>query len=80
MNIAERVVAEVRTLPEFELREVLDFVGYLKTRRDRVEDPVNNATEDVGFADFIGRLSNSATFGGDPLALQHRLRDEWRDE
>lgn len=32
MNMAERVFEEVRSLPEFELREVLDFVGYLKTR------------------------------------------------
>lgn len=32
MNMAERVFEEVRTLPEFELREVLDFVGYLKSR------------------------------------------------
>jgi hypothetical protein len=32
MNMAERVFEEVRALPEFELREVLDFVGYLKSR------------------------------------------------
>lgn len=32
MNMAERVFDEVRALPEFELREVLDFVGYLKSR------------------------------------------------
>jgi len=32
MNMAEKIFEEVRTLPEFELREVLDFVGFLKTR------------------------------------------------
>jgi len=32
MNLAEKVFEEVRTLPEFEMREVLDFVGFLKTR------------------------------------------------
>ncbi len=32
MNVVERLFEEVRTLPEFELREVLDFVGYLKSR------------------------------------------------
>lgn len=32
MNMAEKVFEEVRDLPEFELREVLDFVGFLKTR------------------------------------------------
>jgi len=32
MNIAEKVLEEVRSLREFELREVLDFVGFLKTK------------------------------------------------
>ena len=32
MNIAEKVFEEVRSLPEFELREVLDFVRFLKTK------------------------------------------------
>ena len=31
-NVAEMVFEEVRTLPEFEMREVLDFVGFLKSR------------------------------------------------
>ena len=33
MNTAEKVFEEVRTLPEFEVQEVLDFVSFLKTRR-----------------------------------------------
>ena len=32
MTTAEQILEEVRTLPEFERREVLDFVGYLKSR------------------------------------------------
>lgn len=32
MNLAEKIFEEVRTLPEVELREVLDFVSFLKTR------------------------------------------------
>jgi hypothetical protein len=27
--------------------------------------------------DFAGGLENSATFTGDPLVIQKRLRDEW---
>ena len=38
MNMAEKVIEEIRVLPEFELREVLDFVGYLKTRHIAGED------------------------------------------
>jgi len=79
MNTTERVVAEVRTLPEFELREVLDFVGYLKARHGLAGTPVGG-TEDAGFGPFIGRWQNSETFAGDTLALQRSLRDEWRNE
>lgn len=33
MNMVERISEEVRSLPDFELQEVLDFVGFLKTRQ-----------------------------------------------
>ena len=32
MNMVQKVFDEVRSLPEFELREVLDFVGFLKAK------------------------------------------------
>ncbi len=32
MNTAERIFDEVRILPESQAREVLDFVGYLKSK------------------------------------------------
>ncbi|MBK1621878.1 hypothetical protein CKO42_26615 [Lamprobacter modestohalophilus] len=32
MTTAEKIFEEAQTLPEFELREVLDFVCYLKSR------------------------------------------------
>ena len=35
MNTAKRVFDEVRIMPESEAREVLDFVGYLKAKRER---------------------------------------------
>lgn len=43
MNMAERVFEEVRALPEFELREVLDFVGYLKSRHGLPALPASTA-------------------------------------
>ncbi len=33
MNTMEKIVEKVRTLPEVDAREVLDFVGYLKAKR-----------------------------------------------
>ena len=32
MNTAERIFDEVRVLPESQAREVLDFVGFLKSK------------------------------------------------
>jgi len=33
MNTMEQIVEEMRTLPEVDARELLDFVGYLKAKR-----------------------------------------------
>ena len=57
MNMAEKVFEEVRTLPEFEFREVLDFVGYLKTKQGIVaakpaNDPASAADEEADWAEF----------------------------
>ena len=35
MNTAEKIFDEVKALPEIEAKEVLDFVGYLKTKREQ---------------------------------------------
>jgi hypothetical protein len=35
MTTAEQILAEVRTLPEAQAREVLDFVAFLKSRLQR---------------------------------------------
>jgi hypothetical protein len=37
MSIADLVYEQVKTLPEPLAREVLDFVGFLRERRDRAE-------------------------------------------
>jgi len=42
MTTAEKILEEARTLQEFQLREVLDFVGYLKTHMNQ---PAANADE-----------------------------------
>lgn len=33
MTLADKIFAEVRALPETQAREVLDFVGFLKSKR-----------------------------------------------
>ena len=43
MNTAEKIFEEVRSLPEFQAQEVLDFVGFLKNKnivqsKDKTKD------------------------------------------
>lgn len=55
MSTAERIFEEVRTLPEVQAREVLDFVGYLKSRRVRDQTPDRQAAL-AGLASLRGRF------------------------
>jgi hypothetical protein len=47
MTTAEKILEEARTLPEFQLREVLDFVGYLKSRLHPSATSVEQADADA---------------------------------
>jgi len=40
MNTVEGIFEEIRNLPEFQAREVLDFVGYLKAKRAAADNAV----------------------------------------
>lgn len=37
MNVAELAYEQLKALPDPQVREVLDFIGYLKERSDRAE-------------------------------------------
>jgi len=37
MTVAELAYEQIKTLPETQVREVLDFIGYLKERGERSE-------------------------------------------
>ena len=85
MNMVEKVFAEVRSLPEFELREVLDFVGFLKTKHGIPADqPANEASgigdeeEDwVGFEKIARGLIAEPTKAPD-LVLMNEVRGKIR--
>ena len=52
MTTAEQILAEVRTLPEAQAREVLDFVAFLKSRLQRNK----SARQDVSAFDRFGAV------------------------
>lgn len=37
MTVAELAYEQIKTLPEVQAREVLDFIGYLKDKSERAE-------------------------------------------
>lgn len=64
MNTAEKIFEEVQTLGEFEAREVLDFVGYLKAKRatHREEKRVDMSEFDQFGAAFDGEFNRDECY------------------
>jgi hypothetical protein len=73
MTTTEKLYKAVQGLPESEMAELLDFAKFLRLKT--VQTPPNSGDELL--IALKGGLENSATFGGDPLEIQKRLRDEW---
>ena len=42
MNTVKKIVEEIRFLPEMQAREVLDFVGYLKSKLKHTPESVTS--------------------------------------
>ena len=73
MTTTERLYKAVENLPEPVLAEILDFAEFLRGKMILGQARSN----DELLVDLIGGLEGSATFVGDPLLIQKRLRDEW---
>ena len=73
MTTTEKLYKTVQGMPEPILAELLDFAEFL---RGKMAESKSLTTNELLF-DLRGGLESSATFAGDPLAIQKRLRDEW---
>ena len=63
MNTAKKIFDEVRGMPESEAREVLDFVGYLKSRQAQAKKPVHEMNEFDQFgAVFDGKFNRDECY------------------
>ena len=68
MNTMEKIVEEVRTLPETDAREVLDFVGYLKARRAQAMAATADRSEFDQFgAVFDGKFNRDECYDREVL-------------
>ena len=52
MNTAELIYQESKELPEFDAREVLDFVNFLKAKRQRLKIALQNNIENADMSEF----------------------------
>lgn len=64
MNTVERIFEEVKALPEFQAREVLDFVGYLKSRRASTDKAVAPPQTDDVESDWTEFEKLAGTWSG----------------
>ncbi len=63
MNTAKKIFDEVRVMPESEAREILDFVGYLKTKLQKSKSPVQGMSEFDQFgAVFDGQFNRDECY------------------
>ena len=74
MTTTEKLYKAVQDLPEPITAELLDFAEFLRGKM--IYRQVHSSEELL--VDLMGGLENSATFAGDPLVIQKRLRDEWK--
>jgi hypothetical protein len=72
MTLAEKIFAEVRALPETDAREVLDFVGSLKSKR-RADRLVERNAALAELARYRGRFK-AEKFSRDELYDRAGLR------
>jgi hypothetical protein len=71
MTLAEKIFAEVRALPETQAREVLDFVGFLKSKH--VDRLLERQTALAELARYRGRFK-AGKFSRDELYDRASLR------
>lgn len=80
MGVMEKISEAVKDLPEPLAREVLDFAEYLKSKADSKGVLVSGKDRPQvakPLASLIGTLSESKLFAGNPVDIQHKLRNEW---
>ena len=74
MTTIEKLYEAEQDLPEPIIAEILDFAEFL---RSKLRNRLVNVGDEL-LVNLMGGLENSATFAGEPLVIQKRLRDEWQ--
>jgi hypothetical protein len=73
MNTTTRLFEAIKDFPEPVLAEIVDFAEFLREKRL----PSYSSASDEPLTKLAGGLESSASFAGEPVTLQTRMRDEW---
>jgi hypothetical protein len=71
MTIIDTVYEKLKVAPPEVTQQVLDFLEFLESRRQRP------AAKSPSWDDLMGSLADSKALAGDPVEIQRQLRDEW---
>ncbi|MFB6272481.1 MAG: DUF2281 domain-containing protein [Salinibacter sp.] len=64
--VKQRLIEEIEELPEERLREVLDFVGFLKGRDRKGEDPILRVAGCLSGPPLTAEEIEDELYGADP--------------
>ena len=67
----EQLIQEVTQAPDDLVQAVLEFLHQAKAIRTK------HSTQKPTLESFVGALQNSPSFQGNPLIIQHQIRNEW---
>ena len=76
MSVADKIYDKLKSAPPAMVAEVLDFVEFLEARAKQTVAPSETGSK-VEWENFFGVWKDSPISGGDPVAFQRKLRDEW---
>jgi hypothetical protein len=74
MNAASRLFEAIKGLSEPVVAEVVDFAEFLREKQQQPQA----GSSDGPLLSLAGGLEHSKCFTGDLVALQARMRDEWK--
>ena len=72
MSIVDTIHEKLKAAPPTLVREVLDFIEFLETKRMHPGKASARSWDGL-----TGTLSGSAIFEGAPVKIQRKLRAEW---
>lgn len=76
-ELLARMIAQLKTLPDQQQNAIATRILAEMENEQQSQSQLTPALPELSLDYFIGSLKDSPSFQGDPLVLQHEMRDEW---